>query len=176
MKILAFVYKLIGRKTIAKSLVTTSRCTTCDQCKTICPNDALSIKGNTVKRNNKCKGCLLCVYACPEKAFELPVISISGVFLLIFLPYDRWIIQIFSLPIVPDMWSIKYLPISLLLWGIGYALAFAVYKRLLFIFSLIPLFRRAGEKPFIRNLRNKIHPALIFPALIIKKNASNAED
>jgi ferredoxin len=108
-KIMAFVYQLIGRKLLAKSLVSSSECDACNICVKVCPNQAIKLNRNNPHRNNKCKGCLLCVYSCPKRVFYLPAISLIGAVLLLFLPYDNWIIKISSLKIVPEMGYLKYI-------------------------------------------------------------------
>lgn len=175
LKILALIYKLIGRKTIAKSLTTSSNCNGCGICVKICPNNAIKIKRNIIIRSNKCKGCLMCVYSCPTKAFELPVISLIGVFILLFLPYDTWMIKILSINIVSNMMSVKYLLISLILWFIGYAIALIMYREVFFILSTFPIFKKLGKISIVKKMRNKIHPALIFPAIISMKRDKQDE-
>jgi len=165
-KILAFIYQLLGRKLIAKSLVTTSQCDGCKICANVCPNHAISFRLKNPRRNRHCTGCLYCAYSCPKKAFEMPVSSMAGAFLLLFLPYDNWIIKIFSLPVEHVVMSVKYQVISLILWGIGYAIVVFVFEKTVFLLSTMPVFKKLGATPFIKKLRIKIHPGYIFPAII----------
>jgi ferredoxin len=165
-KVLAFIYKLLGRKAIVKSLVCSEKCNGCNLCVKVCPNKALRIRLKNPRRNRRCKGCMVCVYACPEKAFELPFSCLAGAFLLIFLPYDNWIIKLFSLHIVQDFMSVKYQIISFLLWCLGYAVAVFIWEKVVFLLSTLPFMKKFGEIPFIKEIRKIIHPAKIFPIII----------
>lgn len=55
------------------------KCTSCEQCMTVCPTDCLTVKGNKhlakldylkINRDN-CISCYLCVDICPEDAIYL---------------------------------------------------------------------------------------------------------
>lgn len=173
LKLLAFMYKLIGRKTIAHSLVCSRRCDSCGACVRACPNKAISLKGTSPLRNRHCRGCLLCVYACPKRAFEIPVLALVGACVLLFLPFDDWIIQLFSLNIPKDYHSAKYAISSLVLWGIGYAIALFVFEALVMLLSRTALFKRLGEIPWVHRLREKINPVRVFPAILPRD--ANAE-
>ncbi|MFA6836789.1 MAG: 4Fe-4S dicluster domain-containing protein [Fibrobacteraceae bacterium] len=166
LKILAFMYKLIGRKTIAHSLVCSGRCDGCSACVRACPNKAISLKGSAPVRNRHCRGCLLCVYACPKRAFEIPVLALVGACVLLFLPFDDWIIRLFSLNIPKDYHSAKYAISSLVLWGIGYAIALFIFEALVMLLSRTALFKRLGEIPWVHRLREKINPVRVFPAIL----------
>ena len=42
----------------------------CDRCLTVCPSDAITIKGSSVKVSNDCRRCGLCVGICPTEVFS----------------------------------------------------------------------------------------------------------
>lgn len=42
----------------------------CDRCLTVCPSDAITIKGASVKVSNDCRRCGLCVGVCPTEVFS----------------------------------------------------------------------------------------------------------
>jgi ferredoxin len=166
LKVLAWLYKIMGRKLLAKSLVSTSRCNGCNLCVSVCPHQAIQLKQNNPRRKRKCKGCFLCVYSCPQKVFELPVISLVGAVVLLFLPYDNWLTKIFGLDIVRDWKHIINMVLLFVLWCVGYAIAVFVFERLVSWISIFPFFKKLGETSLAKKMRNKIHPALIFPALV----------
>lgn len=166
LRVLAWVYKIMGRKLLAKSLVSSSRCNACDLCVRVCPHQAIQVKQNNPRRKRKCKGCFLCVYSCPEKVFELPVISLVGAVVLLFLPYDKWLIKIFGLDIVRDLKGIISSVLLFVLWCIGYAITVFVFGKLISLLSTFSVFKKLGENRFANKVRKKIHPALIFPAII----------
>lgn len=165
LKLLAFVYKLIGRRTLAKFLVCAGRCDGCGACVRACPDKAISLKHRVPFRSPRCRGCLMCVYACPKRAFEIPVTALAGAVVLLFLPFDDWLIRLFSIPIAKDYHSAKYAVASLILWGIGYAVALFVFEILVLILSRTPLFKKVGEVPWVHRLRERISPTRVFLAL-----------
>lgn len=165
LKLLAFVYKLIGRRTIAKFLACAGRCDGCGACVRACPDKVISLKHGVPFRSPRCRGCLMCVYACPKRAFEIPVTALAGAVVLLFLPFDDWLIRLFSIPIAKDYHSAKYAVVSLILWGIGYAAALFVFELLVLILSRTPLFKKIGEVPWVRRLRERISPTRVFLAL-----------
>jgi len=162
-KILVIVYKLLGRKIIAKLLISSDRCNGCKVCVDACPNNAIKLRLKNPRRNNRCKGCLFCVYSCPKQAFELPLCSLIGAFLLIFLPYDEWMLKLISFSIASKIGSMF---VSFLLWCIGYAVVVYLFEKVIFLVSTTSVFKKFGAIPSIRKMRNKLHPALIFPIII----------
>jgi len=96
------------------------------------------------------------------------VISLIGAIILLFLPYDDWIIKLFSINFIPDIKIVKSI-ISLLIWGIGYAPAVFIFEKLVYFFSTFQIFKKFGEKPLIKKMRDRIHPAYIFPPIINMK-------
>ena len=165
-KILSVLYRLLGRKILAKSLVCSNRCDGCGRCVQACPHQALAVSHDNVHRSKKCRGCFLCVYSCPKRAFEMPVVSLVGACLLLFLPFDTWIIKLFNLGIVPDRLSIKYQFIALFLWGAGYVISVFVFEKIVYLLNMLPICKRMGATPWIRRMRDKINPTVIFPPIV----------
>lgn len=174
-KILTFIYKLLGRKVIAKLLISSNKCNGCNRCVNVCPNHAMKIRFKNPRRNRRCKGCLLCVYACPKQAFELPLSSLVGAFLLLFLPYEEWILKLLSFNIPANKMTFAYQTCAFILWCIGYAIAVYVLDKLVFLLSTLPAFKRFGEVPTVKNIRKKLHPALVFP-ILVPMNRKNEND
>jgi Pyruvate/2-oxoacid:ferredoxin oxidoreductase delta subunit len=163
LKVLAMVYQVLGRKLVAKLLVTSNRCDGCQICVKQCPNHALKLWYKNPRRNKRCKGCLLCVYYCPKHAFELPIGRLVGSFLLIFLPFDKWMLPWFPLGFVSAMpYAVKQL-FLFLLWCVGYAVSVYVFNKISFLMNTLPWVKRIGAIPAIKRMRYKIHPALVFP-------------
>ncbi len=167
-KILTILYKLLGRKFVAKLFITSKRCDSCMRCVKLCPNEAIHFRLNSPRRNNRCQGCLLCVYVCPNQAIELPLSMLIGAFLLLFLPYDDYIKQLFSLqfssmPAFPDML------ISLLLWSVGYIIIIFLFGKISFLFSAVPIIKKFRDTDFVKQIYKKIHPVRIFPIIVPKK-------
>lgn len=163
LKVLAFVYKLLGRKLVAKLLVASNRCDGCKICVEKCPNHAMGFWFKNPRRNRHCKGCLLCVYYCPKRAFELPIGRLLGAFLLIFLPFDNWMLPWFPDGFVAAMpYAIKEV-FLFLLWCIGYAVSVYVLGKIGFLLNTFPLVKKIGAIPAIKRMRHKIHPAMVFP-------------
>lgn len=163
LKVLAIVYQLLGRKLVATLLTTTSKCDGCKICVNKCPNHALTFRFKNLRRNNHCKGCLLCVYYCPNRAFELPLGRLIGVFLLLFLPYDNWISPLFGDEFVTTMPYLVRQLFLFLLWGIGYSISAFLFIKISFLLYALPVVKRIGTIPFVRKIRNKVHPAWVFP-------------
>jgi len=165
-KILAFVYKVIGRRTLAKSLVTSLDCNLCNTCVKYCPNKAIAIKNKNIIRNKQCKGCLICVYSCPKKTFYLPVINLAGIFILIFLPYEKWLFKLFNIDIATNYFSIKYIALNLGFWTLGYVISIFIFMKIMHYINNSNIFKIIENKSSLKKIRNKIHPAQIFPVII----------
>ncbi len=164
-KILTLLYKLLGRKLLAQLFVTSGECKNCRICSMVCPNHAINFRFNTPHRNNQCKGCMLCVYFCPNQAIVLPLITIIGAILLIFLPYDEYVIKLFKLNF-SSMSPLLYGIISLILWAICYAGVVVVFNKLSFLFSTMPVIKKMRGTFFIKRFYNTIHPVRIFPIIV----------
>ncbi|MDP4266954.1 MAG: 4Fe-4S binding protein [Bacteroidota bacterium] len=165
-KIMAFIYRLLGRKLIGRLLISNNMCTVCKHCAIVCPNQAIRFFFKNPRRSNKCKGCLLCVYSCPNRAIELPFGSLAGAFLLLFLPFDDWIKNIFSIDFTAILGKIGDKLISFLIWCIAYVIAAVIYEKTLFLLSALPIFKKSAKIPFVKKIRREIHPASIFPVII----------
>lgn len=167
MRVLAFIYKLLGRKLLARLLITTNDCKTCKVCSKICPHQAIEYVFNNPLRNKKCKGCLMCVYHCPNRAIELPLSILVGAFLFLFIPYEKIILNLlpFDLPSIPYVLDLL---LSLVLWSIGYVITIYIFRKLSFLISTLPFSKKIKENPFIKNIHQKIHPLHVFPVLVRK--------
>jgi ferredoxin len=172
-KMLSVLYRLLGRKILARSLVCSLRCDGCGRCVQSCPNKALILMHRNVRRNHRCRGCFVCVYSCPKRAFEIPIVSLAGACVLLFLPFDTWIISLFHLNIIPDKMSLGYQPIALFLWGLGYVIAVFVFEKIVYLASMLPVSKRIGALPWIQKSRNKINPVMIFPPIVPFRPHSN---
>lgn len=106
------------------------------------------------------------MYSCPKQAFELPMSSLAGAFILLFLPYDEWILKLISYDIPANKMTFTYQTGAFILWCIGYAIAVFVLDKLVFGLSTLHVFKKIGEISFVKKIRNKLHPALIFPILV----------
>ena len=164
-KLLAFIYKLLGRKFVAKLFITSKECTGCMLCSKTCPNQAINFRLNNPRRNNRCKGCLLCVYLCPNHAIELPLSILIGAFLLLFLPYDAFFKQLLSLHFssIPKFLDML---VSFLLWSICYVVVIFIFGKISFLFSTLPIVKIFRETSFIKKIYCKIHPVRIFPIIL----------
>ncbi len=167
-KVLALVYQLLGRKLIAKLMITSNRCNHCNVCAKVCPNHAIKFWFKNPRRSRHCKGCLWCVYSCPQRAFELPISRLLVAFLLIFLPFGEWIITIFSLNFIGKMPYAGRELFTFLLWCVGYTISAYIMGKIEFLLTTLPIVKRIGAFPSIQNLRNQIHPGLIFPIYLPK--------
>jgi Pyruvate/2-oxoacid:ferredoxin oxidoreductase delta subunit len=169
-RLLAFIYKLLGRKLIAKSMISSTHCKGCTLCAEVCPNHAVTFRLKNPYRNRRCKGCLVCAYRCPQRAVELPLASLAGAFLLIWLPYDEWIIKLFALDFFPDTASFGYLLFSFLLWCLGYVMVVFVFDKVMFLLSTLSVSKKIGKIPVVKKVRKYIHPGSIFPVLLPRYN------
>lgn len=167
-KLSAVIYRLLGRKLVAKLLVTSSRCNNCHRCLDVCPNKALVLKLNNPYRNHKCKGCLLCIQKCPKNAFVMSPSRLVTTFALLFLPYDQWIGKLFSLSFSMFSTDLKEQLLSFVLWSAGYILAVFIFNKSAFILSTIPAVKKLGEQPSVKNIHAEINPATVFPVIIPK--------
>lgn len=174
-KIFAFIYKLLGRKNVVKLMLSSSRCDSCGRCVRACPNRAIAKRLNSYIRNRRCKGCMVCVAQCPRSAFEIPLFRIFVAIALLFLPFDDWLIRLFSIPVDPGAKDPVNLLLSLLIWSVGYATAVFLADRIMVLLSAIPLVKKIGEIPAVRKLRDMVHPATIYP-VIIPVNPSSRSD
>ena len=165
LKLLAFLYKILGRKALARLFVTSDKCKGCKICQKSCPNMAIVFRLNNPRRNNKCKGCLLCVYNCPNQAIELPLSILIGAFLLIFLPYDEFIKELFSLQFSSKSVFLDTL-ISLFLWSFCYLVVIFIFGKMSFIFSTIPIVKKIRGTKFVKRIYRRIHPIRIFPIIL----------
>ena len=174
-KILSIFYKILGRKLFSKLLVTTKDCNLCSSCVKKCPNQAMELRLKNPRRNNKCKGCLLCVYNCPNQAYVMPLSTIVGTILLLFLPYDKFIrnllpFQFSSIPILVDML------ISLILWSIGYIVIIYLYRKITFLISSIPVVKKMMRNPNFEKIYRSTNPINIFPILVSKNFKPEKQD
>lgn len=172
-KILAFVYKLLGRRLLSRLFVTSKQCTGCKRCLKICPNHAIKFRLNNPLRTNKCKGCLLCIYYCPNRAIELHAGTLFGAFLLIFLPYDEYIKRLLAPYFMPNLsqgWSML---LSLILWSCGYAVVVFVFSKISFLLSTLKIIKKARGIPILKKVNTTIHPASIFPILVYQDTSKS---
>ncbi len=165
-KLLALLYKLLGRRLLARLMVTTADCVQCRHCETVCPHHAIVFRFGLPFRTRRCRGCLWCVYQCPERAFVLPLSVLIGAFVLLWLPYDEYLAPLFSVVIFPARRDLAGIGLSLLLWTIGYAVAIFLLTRLSLLVSVIPVVRRVRTRPLLLAIARAIHPATIFPILV----------
>ena len=172
LKILAFLYKLLGRKFLAKLFVTSDSCTGCKQCLKMCPNQAIDFRLHNPRRNNKCKGCLLCVYLCPNQAIILPMSTLIVGFLFLFLPYDEYIKELFSLQFSSISIFLDTL-LSLFLWSIGYIVFVFIFGKISFLFSVLPVVKKARRNQYVSQIFQKIHPINVFPVILPKENSDS---
>jgi len=143
LKVLGLIYQMMGRKLVAGMLVATGECNSCQDCLQKCPYQAFELKFNTPRRTNKCNGCLLCVPACPNLAFVMPISSVVGTILLLFLPYDQYILNLLNYPFPHVSWLINNL-MSLLLWSIGYVIAIFIFRKISFLVFTIPFIKKGN--------------------------------
>ena len=169
LKIVAFLYKLLGRKFLAKLFVTSDNCIGCKQCLKMCPNQAIEFRLHNPRRNGKCKGCLLCSYLCPNQAIILPLSTLIGGFLLLFLPYDAYIKEIFPLQFPPSSILLDSL-LSLCLWSIGYIVFVFIFGKVSFLLSVLPVVKKLRRNRYIARINYKIHPLNVFPVILPKEN------
>jgi len=169
-RILAFIYKLLGRKLIAKSMISATLCKGCSMCAQVCPNHAIKFRLKNPYRNRHCKGCLMCAYRCPQRAVELPLASLVGAFLLIWLPYDEWIIKLFAPGFFSVTKSFGYSLFLFILWCIGYVLVVFVFDKVMFLLSTLAVSKKIAKIPAVKKVRNYIHPGSIFPVLMPRYN------
>jgi hypothetical protein len=88
-------------------------------------------------------------------------------FLLLFLPYDEWIIKIFSLNIATGMTNVgvKDAVLSFIIWCLAYVAAVFIFDKLAFLLDSFPVVKKFGQMPFVRKIRDEINPASIFPVI-----------
>jgi len=165
-KLLSLLYRLLGRRLLARLMVTTDHCVQCRHCETVCPHRAIVFRFGLPFRNRRCRGCLWCVYQCPERAFVLPLSVLLGAFVLLWLPYDEYLAPLFSVAIFPARRDAVGVGFSLLFWTIGYGVAIFILTRLSLFVSVIPAVRRLRARPFFLAIARAIHPATIFPILV----------
>jgi hypothetical protein len=108
----------------------------------------------------------VCAYFCPQRAVELPLASLFGAFLLIWLPYDEWIINLF----VPEYFSITksfgYSLFSFILWCVAYVVVVFIYDKVMFLLSTLAISKKIAKISVVKKARNYIHPGSIFPVLM----------
>jgi len=168
-KLLAFVYQVLGRKVIAKMLICTGSCDSCGLCITYCPTKALNLKNKRPYRNKHCKGCLVCAHICPHKAFELPAAYLFGAIALIFLPYDKWFFSLLGIDLKAVLPIILFQIIAFLIWGLAYALVLLIAFKTISLLNRPALTNKTSNISWIKTIRNKINPVLFFPPLIYKQ-------
>lgn len=67
---ISFLYYIIGRFILAKSLFASKDCTKCDLCINKCPIQAIKTIDNRPFWTYKCESCMQCINICPERAIE----------------------------------------------------------------------------------------------------------
>ena len=169
-KILSVFYKILGRKLFAKLLVTTYDCTLCNHCLNECPNKAIEIHLKNLRKNNKCKGCLLCAATCPHQAYVMPLSAIISTVLLLFLPYDEFIRGLlpFQFSSVPMLINIL---ISFILWSVGYVITIYLFRKITFVLSTLPFVKKLMNNAYIKKIYRAIHPVCIFPVIVTENYA-----
>jgi len=69
---------LTGKKPPRKSPVITDKCTACGECESICPKDAVKVKGPMAEViYSKCIRCFCCHEVCPEDAIVLRSVKLN---------------------------------------------------------------------------------------------------
>lgn len=79
---IALGYYIIGRFFLAKTLIATDACNSCEKCAMQCPVKAITMVVDRPFWSYHCESCMRCVNACPERAIETTH-TFSGLLLLI---------------------------------------------------------------------------------------------
>jgi uncharacterized protein (DUF362 family) len=71
-------YLLTGKKPPPKSPVITDKCTACGECESICPKEAVKVKGRKAEVTySKCIRCFCCHEVCPDDAIVLRNVELN---------------------------------------------------------------------------------------------------
>jgi uncharacterized protein (DUF362 family) len=71
-------YLLTGKKPPQKSPVITDKCTACGECESICPKEAVKVKGQKAEVTySKCIRCFCCHEVCPDDAIVLRSVKLN---------------------------------------------------------------------------------------------------
>jgi len=97
---------------------------------------------------------------------ELPLASLVGAFLLIWLPYDKWIMKLFVSDVFSNTNSFGYSLFLFILWCICYVVVVFVFDKLMFLLSALAVSKKIAKIPAVKKVRNYIHPGSIFPVLM----------
>jgi ferredoxin len=69
---------LTGKKPPKKSPVITDKCTACGECESICPKEAVKVKGQMAEVTySKCIRCFCCHEVCPDDAIVLRSVKLN---------------------------------------------------------------------------------------------------
>lgn len=82
---ISLAYLLIGRFFLGKLFFASNRCNGCGLCAEHCPNGAIEMRGNEIRRpywTFRCESCMRCMAYCPTQAVEASHLVAVGVYLL----------------------------------------------------------------------------------------------
>lgn len=89
-------YYLVGRFMLAKTFISTSKCTSCRLCEKQCPVKAIIFRNGRPYWTYDCESCMRCMNNCPARAIETPhgFVTIVWIFLFTIPPYlYSWLLK-----------------------------------------------------------------------------------
>jgi Pyruvate/2-oxoacid:ferredoxin oxidoreductase delta subunit len=79
---IALGYYIIGRFFLAKTLIATDACNSCEKCVDQCPVNAITMVNDRPFWSYSCESCMRCVNTCPHRAIETTHAFSIGLFVI----------------------------------------------------------------------------------------------
>ena len=131
-------YYFIGRFFLAKTLIATSDCDSCEACIIKCPAEAIKMVDKRPFWTYKCESCMRCINICPKRAIEtahgfsgLMVVVVYALLvpLIVYYLRDYKVMQwVWESALFRQLWSVAVALVFILVLFIGYRILHFLLK------------------------------------------------
>jgi Pyruvate/2-oxoacid:ferredoxin oxidoreductase delta subunit len=148
------LFRIFGRRGMAKLYVADEKCNRCGLCVSQCPARAVKLARGRPRWGYNCESCQRCINICPSRAIQTswPRLIAEAALTLVPVPFLIW--RLGSHPWVP----VRPVALEVLFWIGTYAAATWLLDILLFGLELAPGVRRAFQWNLTRNFRRYVEP------------------
>jgi NAD-dependent dihydropyrimidine dehydrogenase PreA subunit len=154
------LFRIFGRRGMAKLYVADERCNRCGLCVSQCPVHAVRLVRGRPRWSYNCESCQRCINICPKQAIQTSWPRLIAETVLTFIPVPFLVWRLGPHPWIP----VRPILIEVLLWIGVYAAVTWLLDVLLFLLELIPGVRRLFHWNLTRSFRRYLEPHFRPPA------------